>query len=406
MRGKILFIIFLVSSLIVTGTVDLESLTVNQWREDINYLARELVRCHPNLFFKIGEQDFKRAVADLDREAETLTWQEIYTRMTELVASIGDGHTAIAPVEKLESYPVYPYWFKDGLYIIATDRVNVDLLNTRVIEVGGCTIDEVVGTLRPVISQDNYWGFLGAFPNYFTRPEIMSSLGLAKKNGELTLTLEKDGKIFETTVTPLEYGIDWIQKRADREYEASGNDNYWYEYFPQSQVLQFHYDSAQRQEGKPFFFFVCELFSFVRKNPVEKLVLDMRYNSGGNSLLLEPFMLRVMFDCRFNKKGKLFVVIGRETFSSAVLNAISMKKRTNAIFVGEPTGGSPRHYGAPKRFTLPNSQLPVSCSTIFWKTSEDTSQAFMPDILCERTFQEYYWMIDPAMELIKSFEGR
>jgi len=78
-------------------------------------------------------------------------------------------------------------------------------------------------------------------------------------------------------------------------------------------------------------------------NSVEKLVLDSRQNSGGNSLFLEPLMIRIMLHWRFNREGKLFVMIGRENSSSAILNAISMQERTRAIFVREPKSGSPKH---------------------------------------------------------------
>jgi len=104
-----------------------------------------------------------------------------------------------------------------------------------------------------------------------------------------------------------------------------------------------------------------------------------------------------------NREGKLFVAIDRGTFSSAILNAISMSKRTKSIFVGEPTGGSPVHYGEVRKLTLPNSRIQVSCSTVLWKTTSDTSEAFMPDILIERTFEDYYLMMDRVIEAIRSF---
>jgi hypothetical protein len=80
-------------------------------------------------------------------------------------------------------------------------------------------------------------------------------------------------------------------------------------------------------------------------------------------MLLMPFINQIKANKKINKKGRLFVIIGRQTFSSAILNAISFKNNTEAIFVGEPTGGKPNHYGEIKVFTLKNSPIRVQYST-------------------------------------------
>ncbi len=58
-----------------------------------------------------------------------------------------------------------------------------------------------------------------------------------------------------------------------------------------------------------------------------------------------------------DQRGKIFVVIGRRTFSSGLLNAHDLAARTRAILIGEPTGGKPNSYGEVESFTLPRSGL-------------------------------------------------
>ncbi len=93
------------------------------------------------------------------------------------------------------------------------------------------------------------------------------------------------------------------------------------------------------------FTFCKELIKFIEDHVVEKLIIDLRNNFGGNSSLLDPFIEDIKHCDKINKKGNLFVIIGRETFSSALLNAFSLKENTSAIFLGEPTGGKPNCYG-------------------------------------------------------------
>ncbi|MFW5827416.1 MAG: hypothetical protein ACOCU4_04955 [Alkalispirochaeta sp.] len=57
------------------------------------------------------------------------------------------------------------------------------------------------------------------------------------------------------------------------------------------------------------------------------------------------------------------VIIGRDAFSFAVLNAITLKQEAGAQFVGEPSGGRPNHYGEVKMFELPNLGRTVQYST-------------------------------------------
>ncbi|PXF33435.1 peptidase [Mesotoga sp. SC_NapDC2] len=381
----------------------LEDVSVKEWRQDIGFLEEKLLSTHPNAFFNTDEGTFRQLLRSLERDLENLSPSEIYTRLTEIVASIGDGHTAIYPDSRLAVYPIYTYWFTDGLYIVATSDSEKHLLNCRVVEIAGLEVDDALERLKKVVSYDNEWGFLQSHSDYLNKEEIMKGLGMVDMDGNLLLKVEKEGKIIEASVKPQREVFHWLQKRADEIERTNQGRKYWYQYYPDSRILHFHYASCGSEKGNPFILFNCRMFLFTWTNPVSKFVLDLRGNRGGSSVVLAPFILRMMIDWRLNRTGKLFVLIDRGTFSSAVLNAISMRKRTNAIFVGEPTGGSPRHYGEVGRFQLPNSGIFVSCSTTYWKTTSDTSEAFMPDILAVRSFQDYYEMRDLAFEAVMTY---
>jgi len=107
-----------------------------------------------------------------------------------------------------------------------------------------------------------------------------------------------------------------------------------------------------------------DLYEFIDSHPTDRLVIDMRQNGGGDFLkgrkhLIEPLERRP----GLNQKGKLFVIMGRYTFSAAMVNAIDFRNETNALLVGEPAGERPNSYSENDEMTLPNSRLVVSYST-------------------------------------------
>jgi C-terminal processing protease CtpA/Prc len=93
-------------------------------------------------------------------------------------------------------------------------------------------------------------------------------------------------------------------------------------------------------------------------------------------------------------------VIGRKTFSSAIINTINFKQYTKAILIGEETGGKPNHYGEVRNFRLPSSQLPVNYSTKYFTYTKVDLNTIKPDVSIELSFDDYKKGIDPVYEWI------
>lgn len=63
------------------------------WREDLHFLAGEMVKVHPGPFHAVGREQFNAAVAELNRRIPLLTRDDIIVGMARLVALIHEGHT-------------------------------------------------------------------------------------------------------------------------------------------------------------------------------------------------------------------------------------------------------------------------------------------------------------------------
>ena len=55
--------------------------------------------------------------------------------------------------------------------------------------------------------------------------------------------------------------------------------------------------------------FCDRLFGFVEDRNVGRLVIDMRWNSGGNTLLAQHLLHHLIASKRLSRRGALFVII-------------------------------------------------------------------------------------------------
>ena len=101
-----------------------------------------------------------------------------------------------------------------------------------------------------------------------------------------------------------------------------------------------------------------------------------------------------------NRRGGLFVLIGRATFSAAGNFAADADPSTHAAFVGEPTGGGVRMYGDAVPVELPNSGLQAQIPTRYWdygKGPKDNRLAVQPDVKVALTSADYFTRRDSAL---------
>jgi C-terminal processing protease CtpA/Prc len=168
-----------------------------------------------------------------------------------------------------------------------------------------------------------------------------------------------------------------------------------------SKTLYFKYNICKEMEDESVQAFTERLLHAMRENAPEKLVIDMRNNTGGNSTLLDPFIDSLAKCDLINQHYRIFVIIGRDTFSSALLNVFSLRNKTQAILVGEPTGGKPNCYGEVLRIRLEQSGLRISYSTKYYHLIEDDLMpSLYPDVQKEYAIQDYIGLSDPCMEYI------
>jgi hypothetical protein len=174
---------------------------------------------------------------------------------------------------------------------------------------------------------------------------------------------------------------------------------------PDSKTVYFQYNTVTNDAKEPLDKFCERLFGFIGKNDLDRLVIDMRHNGGGNNFLNKPIVQGLIRCDKVNQKGKLFVIIGRNTFSAAQCGATQIERYTEATFVGEPTGSAPNFVGESILLTLPYSKMRASISDLYWQNSVamDYRTWIGPQVYTPPTFAAYRAKRDPAFEAILAY---
>jgi len=390
-------------------------------------MAAEMPRWHKNLFHTISRDEFETAIDNLDREIPSLTRHQIIVAMARIAAMIGDGHTNIAPTRDpkigFRTYPLKLYFFSDGLYVRSAIREHASLVGSRVTAIGNASVEKAYEAVRQIIGWDNEMGVRFFAPSLLVMPEVLHALDLISDMDAAPFTLETDGLLRTITVKPFgpaallashtdtswTLGPNWIDARESATtptplwLKEPGN-KYWYEYLPESRSLYVQFNHVENKDDDTVEEFSARLLRFVDDNQVDRFILDLRLNRGGNGELNLPLLLTIIRSRKIDQQGKLFTIIGRCTWSAAQFLADELEKYTNTLFVGEPTGGKLNSYGDSHRIILPNSGIAVRVSTLWWQEDErDTRVWTAPDITAEMSMDDYTANTDPALNAILAY---
>ncbi|MGB8958292.1 MAG: hypothetical protein WCC00_04685 [Candidatus Aminicenantales bacterium] len=380
----------------------------DQWAADLDFLAKELPARHKNLFFKITPVRFQAEVAALKARIPELGRPQFLVGLARLVATAGDSHTSLTVIPQ-KAFPLKLYWFKEGICVTDTTPEYAELLNGRLAAVDGHPVEEVVRAFSGIIPHDNEAQIKDFVPRFLGSSEHLIGLGLIAEPEEATVSVRTPaGGTASARMRSLPRSaigtISWAAPAVDPSrlplYRRTAGSAYEFAYLAESRTLYFAYNSCRDLPDRPFAAFAAGLWDTIRKNPVDRLVIDLRNNGGGDSSILDPFIGELAAAKEINRKGRLFVIVGRRTFSSAILNALDLRKKTEAVFYGEPTGGKPNHYGEIETLTLPHLKLGVSYSTKYFQFVEGDDPSLMPDVLVELTLDDYLALRDPALEAI------
>ncbi|HXV65491.1 MAG TPA: hypothetical protein VEK15_32645 [Vicinamibacteria bacterium] len=383
---------------------------VGRWQEDIDQLARELPSLHVDPFVVVSREVFQREADSLRNAVPSLDDPGVVVGMMRLVALLGDSHTTLDTrgFSGFRRLPLLFEWFADGIFVVAAGQGFERAVGRRVDAVGGVSIDAAITALRELIAHENEWWLRVRLVALLSIPEVLEARGLVPDSNRVSLELTdatEESLVLEVPAVPERPGFEPGPDPLPL-YRRQPDLNYWLVYLEDSQTAYVQYRRASEMGSEPFSTFASRVLATLDAEPARTLVIDVRHNTGGNSALLEPLLRGLEARPEWSGGDGLYAVIGRSTFSSGLINAFDLKRRTRALLVGEPTGGKPNHFGEVRSFPLQHSRMPVTYSTRFFRLIDGTDPSSLdPDVRVELTSTDFFDGRDPVLETILTLAG-
>lgn len=478
---------------------------LNSYQRDFIYLTQVLEDSHPNIYENFPKEEFDVEKENLLTEFQNLNNETVFQiKLQKFVAKIGDAHTKVSLGNLYKTklnYPVRYRWIKEKLYIIDTDKsLSDELIGSQVTRMNDLSIKEVVELGGSVISCENEIWKKSELRDLFRNPNFLNLLRINDSIDSLKLTINTKNIEKEIFIYTTEK-VKWRNPLAKHNVTNKRQNFHSYKIFPEEKtcyyqfnvfmdrnIAKYYVKNHYKWYMRPFINilvnfihpnyskFLKKMFKEMKDNNVEKIIVDLRYNGGGNSALGNLFMyycdipknirgnlvsriklsvllknanesefnsfkqdylernsdqdfeLPILLEKKRNKfnedysifkniengnsywkikpveekfSGKIILLIGSETFSSASDFAAVLGDNELATLIGEPIGQKPTSFGDKLNFYLPETKTRVSVSFKYFQRPDplkDNEPTLYPDIEIYPTIDEILNGKDPVFE--------
>ena len=397
-----------------------------RWQRDLAFAGREIRRRAFDPTRRLDQIDLEGCIAALQQRVPELTDAQMLLELHHLLRLLNDGHARVrVPEDRVDlqqALPLQLFCFPEGVVITAAAPAIADLAGCRILQVGDHAMTTVMQAFEPIITRDNeneYW-FLRCLQDWLPYTTALHALDLIPNPDAADLTVETpDGDIRTVTV---EVDPEWpfrrFRHRIDHPegwtfyperletpvplYLRHLDRTIWCEALTDDATMYVQFNAVMDQPEETLAEFGRRMRAEFDTQRLERLVLDMRWNWGGNTLQEWPLLHQIVGHSRINRRGGLFVIMGRDTFSAAQNGVNFLATHSEAVFVGEPSGSGPQFVGETNHFTLPYSGFVLNVSVLHWVGTwpGDTRRWLPPDILTPPTLDAWRENRDPALEAI------
>lgn len=332
-----------------------------RWAQDVEYLTENIERLHVQPWFRVSREAFLAQAKEVAGTAATRSDEEMAFAVQRLVASLGDGHTRIQR-QRSDRFPVTVRWLDDGPIITeATDR---GLVGHRVEAVDAQPMSRVVDRLLQSSSRENVSDERADLEASLISPWQLHVAGITSDpvRARLTLRGAAGRRVVDVRAQPAAQVTQRLVTVADPppHLRARHRAVAWTTYLAADRAGYLRYDLCR---DAPTFRRVAEeaLRTAVERR-ARRFVVDLRYNSGGNSAPFTEFTRTSLKPALAQHPMQLVAITGKQTASSGFRAVVDLVG-AGATTVGEPPGTRPNYFGNVEQFPLPNSRLVVNYPT-------------------------------------------
>ena len=381
--------------------------------EDTDFFFRTVEQVHPNHLANISGSDYKAlkqrcrvAFEEENQRTGKISKAFLALALAEAAAALGDGHTSLwldsDLIESERSILMPPFRLRcqAGRILVCDTTEQFELIKgVRLLEINGVDIEEFLGPMLAKISGEREAHRISRF---LSKQHIYWALLQPVREEDMQITIVRGKTEPETLNIDLINLPEYMEvfKLNAKKRSKSTHCFYHHDRTCYWQYNSFNYTKAGRKT-------IDTVFSEIRDRNSQNLIIDLRFNGGGNSqagdyilnyITSRPYHMYSRTDTRISKqkphkeelgifsfllrgrvfkwrgkatkpkdmgyrfRGSVYSLIGPATFSSASDFAAVLKDFDIATLVGEETGGLRESFGDCPRFTLPNSGIQFSVS--------------------------------------------
>lgn len=384
--------------------------------DDVYFLFHAIDTTHPDPSFKLGpsrHSDEKTAIINaLNRPVSE---KDFWTTVASFLASIGEPHTSIDPeTDEYSSFaktggllfPLDVQAIHGSLYVVEDHSSGSPVpFGSQIMAINGIPTDNILGEIEKSVSGDNKevkdWLIAGDFRAY-----LWQIFGFS---GNFCVTYSPPASAEETAIDLSGISQLDIDKWSNTQAAYTEQANYTFSE-PSVGVALLTLRSFRASIRPQFDDFLASSFARMKSDRDHALIVDIRNNVGGSTDLSED-LLEFLTNKPFRQissgeflssghvvdfrnvltkpkptpllfKGRVYILVGPGTYSTAAMFAGTVRYYKAGILVGEPTGGTPTLYGNRKAFTLPHSHFAVYVSQNFYVGADgsETPNPVNPDV--------------------------
>jgi hypothetical protein len=414
-------------------------------QQDIEQFSRLLAV--DRSFSPAARAEANRQIAELKSEHAPLDRERFHVVLLRITALADNGHTNLHYGKGGSQHfiPLRVVLFADGLYVLRAKSAYADLLGARVESIEGRPTRDVIAALEQLHGGAEGWRSTYA-AIYVQSPEILygDAIGSRPDQTHWTFRLPDGSEVTRTLPgeisgenEPHAQMTRWLspQKVKDEpsNWRALVSDDAdlplslrdFNSTFRRAWIQQIHQinhgctlflqlKAIADTDKLPIGTFLSATTDEMRAHPPCNIILDMRFNSGGDYTKAARFASHLPDFVR--PGGRIYLLTGPQTFSAAITTIAFVKQAagSRAIILGEPVGDRLIFYGEGNEGCLPHEDLCLHYATgmhdyahrcddwdrCYWLNWIFPVQvkSLAPDETIEMTFADYTARRDPVFE--------
>jgi hypothetical protein len=411
--------------------------SIEELKEDLHFIRKEIFEAHANPWVEINRQQYETLFDSIESKIiGPMNVVQFRQLIRPVIANLSDEHAAITlpkgDYNEIDEPIHFPFslYMKDGKYYVNNIAGPSQLIkkDTEITHIEKIPVAPIIQALSI---------YNTGFPDQRIS-KAMNSMGKQyglvfheKKQYDITLT---NGDHVSVNGA---FRSDWIQLDSEKSIESTP----CHPLITYEKIEDIGYINAcsfgvrNEKDYKAYELAVDSIFDIIKSDKIKELVIDVSRNGGGNSGLGDVIIAHIYkksyrdYQCNWKRseqylkliqswgskneeyenklpgeilhydaaivkpwrfknrfKGKVYVMIGPSTFSSAIMFGTIIKDNGIAVLIGEiPTDGHPTHFGEMYGSYTPHTNLELRFGVKEWirPSGEKENNILIPDIIIE-----------------------